>query len=131
MLRTILVGLSLLLSIPAAAQERWSPEHHNGLHLRIGHDYTLEAGADLAVVHPTRHRPRGEVATFTGKQTQAAETEPVAIATEDYGAVMLHLSGGARGNLWVSQVTAGRKKMPTIQSAATRTLLWGLFRRTR
>ena len=31
------------------------------------------------------------------------------IATEDYGAVMFRFRGGARGTLYVSQVTAGRK----------------------
>ena len=35
--------------------------------------------------------------------------ESVNIATEDYGCVLLRFAGGARGCLWVSQVTAGRK----------------------
>jgi len=33
----------------------------------------------------------------------------VPISTEDYGSLLLRFRGGARGTLWVSQVTAGRK----------------------
>ena len=65
--------------------------------------------ADLKTVHSTRQRPKGEVATFSGKVEQIAATESISIDTEDYGAVLLRFRGGARGSLWVSQVTAGRK----------------------
>jgi predicted dehydrogenase len=65
--------------------------------------------ADLVTVHPVRRRPKGEVETFSGKLGPEADLEPVAITTEDYGAVLLRFRGGARGTLWVSQVTAGRK----------------------
>ena len=65
--------------------------------------------ADLRTVHPVRKRPKGEVETFTGKLAGEIETEPVEIATEDYGVVCFRFRGGARGSLWVSQVTAGRK----------------------
>ncbi len=65
--------------------------------------------ADLKTVHPTRHRPRGEVQTFKGKEEKVVATEPVPIDTEDFGSVLLRFKGGARGVLWVSQVTAGRK----------------------
>ena len=65
--------------------------------------------ADLATVHPVRRRPKGEVETFTGKLAQQAQTEPVAITTDDYGCILFRFRGGARGSLWVSQVTAGRK----------------------
>ncbi|MBN2325926.1 MAG: Gfo/Idh/MocA family oxidoreductase [Candidatus Omnitrophica bacterium] len=65
--------------------------------------------ADLHTVHKTRKRPKGEVETFTGKLASEKETEPVSISTEDYGAVLLRFQGGARGSLYVSQVTAGRK----------------------
>jgi len=76
--------------------------------------------ADLSVVHATRHRPKGEVETFKGKVGQAVETEPVAISTEDYGCVMLRFSNGARGCLWVSQVTAGRKNCLRYEIAGSR-----------
>jgi predicted dehydrogenase len=65
--------------------------------------------ADLKTVHPVRKRPKGEVETFTGKLAKQVQTEPVAIATEDYACVLLRLTGGARGSMHVSQVTAGRK----------------------
>jgi predicted dehydrogenase len=65
--------------------------------------------ADLATVHPVRRRPKGEVETFTGKLARQDQTEPVAVSTEDYGCILFHFRGGARGSLWVSQVTAGRK----------------------
>ena len=65
--------------------------------------------ADLKTVHPVRMRPKGEVETFAGKVAQVAATDEIAIETEDCGAVMLRFQGGARGVLWVSQVTAGRK----------------------
>lgn len=65
--------------------------------------------ADLKIVHTTRQRPTGEVATFSGKVEQIDATESIDIKTEDYGAVLLRFEGGAHGSLWVSQVTAGRK----------------------
>jgi predicted dehydrogenase len=65
--------------------------------------------ADLMIAHPIRHRPTGEVETYAGKVAEVIPTEPIDISTEDYGCVMLRFKGGARGCLWVSQVTAGRK----------------------
>ncbi|MCX5674350.1 MAG: Gfo/Idh/MocA family oxidoreductase [Planctomycetota bacterium] len=79
--------------------------------------------ADLKTVHPVRHRPRGEVETFSGKQAPARATEPVEIATDDYGCVMLRMAGGARGCLWVSQVTAGRKNCLRLEIAGSRQAL--------
>lgn len=64
---------------------------------------------DLKTVHPVRKRPVGEVETFTGKQEGSREREEVEISTEDCGSVLFRFKGGARGQLWVSQVTAGRK----------------------
>jgi hypothetical protein len=79
--------------------------------------------ADLKTVHPIRNRPLGEVQTFSG--TQADATEPVAIATEDQGAVLLRFSNGATGVLWVSQVTAGRKNRLSLELAgAEKALGW-------
>lgn len=65
--------------------------------------------ADLKTVHPVRQRPTGEVATFSGKVDDVNATESIDIETEDFGAILLRFAGGARGSLWVSQVTAGRK----------------------
>ena len=76
--------------------------------------------ADLQTVHPVRQRPRGEVQTFTGKLGAPVETEPVKITTEDYGAVLFWYKGGARGTLYVSQVTAGRKNCLRYEIAGSK-----------
>ncbi len=65
--------------------------------------------ADLSTVHPVRRRPTGEVETFSGKVEEIDATEPIDIETEDCGSILLRLKGGATANLWVSQITAGRK----------------------
>jgi predicted dehydrogenase len=82
--------------------------------------------ADLSTVHPVRQRPLGEVETFKGKQEKAAvKTESINIKTEDYGCVLLRFQGGARGCLWVSQVTAGRKNCLRYEIAGSnRALAW-------
>ncbi len=79
--------------------------------------------ADLHTVHPVRQRPKGEVETFKGKEQQTVETEPVQITTEDYGCVLLRFRGGARGVLWVSQVTAGRKNCLRYELAGSKCAL--------
>src|SRR5262245_37485496 len=65
--------------------------------------------ADLRTFLPTRRRPKGSVETFQSKLGTARTTEPVAVATEDYGSVLLRFKGGASGVFTVSQVNAGRK----------------------
>jgi predicted dehydrogenase len=83
--------------------------------------------ADLKTVHTTRLKPpSGSIETFAGKQgAQPVEREPVAIDTEDYGAILLHFAGGARGVLTVSQVTAGRKNCLRYELACgTKALAW-------
>ena len=79
--------------------------------------------ADLKTVHQVRQRPKGEVQTFKGKGEKAPETEPVPISTEDYGCVLLRFRGGARGCLWVSQVTAGRKNCLRYELAGSKCAL--------
>jgi predicted dehydrogenase len=79
--------------------------------------------ADLKTVHEIRNRPKGEVETFTGKAAQQIETEPVDITTEDYGSVMFRFQGGARGSLYVSQVTAGRKNCLRYEIAGSKCAL--------
>jgi len=81
--------------------------------------------ADLATVHPVRQRPKGEVETFSGKLGAPRATEPVAITTDDYGCILFRFRGGARGSLWVSQVTAGRKNCIRYEIAgAAGALAW-------
>lgn len=76
--------------------------------------------ADLKTVHAERLRPKGEVQTFKGKEERTAETEPVRVTTEDYGSVLMRFRGGARGLLWVSQVTAGRKNCLRFEIAGSK-----------
>ncbi len=79
--------------------------------------------ADLKTVFPVRRRPTGEVETFTAKMEKAIETEPVTIDTEDYGCVVLRFRNGARGCLWCSQVTAGRKNCLRYEVAGAKCAL--------
>jgi len=79
--------------------------------------------ADLKVVHPVRKRPLGEVETFKGKQESFVQTEPIDIATDDYGCVVIRFAGGARGCLCVSQVTAGRKNCLRFEIAGSKQAL--------
>ena len=66
--------------------------------------------ADLHTVFPDRLRPVGNVETFSGKtERNATASESVSIDTEDTGSVLIRFKGGARGVMWVSQITAGRK----------------------
>ena len=47
--------------------------------------------ADLRTIHDERHCPTGGVETFSGKDAAPVETKPIAIHTEDVGAVMFRL----------------------------------------
>jgi predicted dehydrogenase len=76
--------------------------------------------ADLRTVHPVRKRPKGEVQTYSGKMGAPVATEPVDITTEDYASVLFRFKGGARGSLWVSQVTAGRKNCLRYEIAGSK-----------
>ncbi len=81
--------------------------------------------ADLRTFLPVRRRPRGPVQTFEGKLGAAADTEPVAIDTEDYGSVLLRFRGGAAGSFAVSQVSAGRKNAIRYEIAGAKgALAW-------
>ncbi len=76
--------------------------------------------ADLNTVHKVRKRPLGEVETFSGNADPPQATEPIDISTDDYGAVLLRFRGGARGSLWVSQVTSGRKNCMRYEIAGSK-----------
>lgn len=81
--------------------------------------------ADLATMIPTRYRPTGGVQTFGGSAASSRSRAAVTIDTEDYGAVLFRLSGGARGVMWVSQVTAGRKNCCRFELAGeSRACAW-------
>jgi predicted dehydrogenase len=76
--------------------------------------------ADLQTVYPERRRPTGGVETFAGTIGAAAATEPVKVDTEDAGAILLRFRGGARGVVWVSQITAGRKNCLRLEIAGSK-----------
>jgi predicted dehydrogenase len=76
--------------------------------------------ADLMTVLPQRTPPRGGSETFTGSAGADAGLEPVRVDTEDYGCLMLRFQGGARGVVWVSQVTAGRKNCLRFELAGSK-----------
>lgn len=76
--------------------------------------------ADLRTVHPVRYRPVGGAETFTSHHRAASETEAVSIDTEDCGAVLFRMQGGANGCLWVSQTTAGKKNCLRFEIAGAR-----------
>ena len=63
--------------------------------------------ADLATFIPIRHEPSGPVETFSTERS--AETAARHIGTEDTATVLLRFANGARGNMSVSQISAGRK----------------------
>jgi predicted dehydrogenase len=79
-----------------------------------------ELCADLATFHRTRRRPKGSVETFAGKKPSDGEYEKVPIDTDDFGAVLLRLGDRARGAFTVSQMSAGRKNMFTIDIYGTK-----------
>lgn len=96
--------------------------------------------ADLRTVHTQRDMPTGETKTYAKKlaapqeeQSSAPDNiatnkglvEKTEIDTEDFGSVLIRFRGGARGVLWVSQVTAGRKNCLQYEIAGSnQTLHW-------
>jgi len=79
--------------------------------------------ADLSTFHKTRQRPLGEVQTFSGDtgQTQYASYQ---VKTEDFASVLLEFANGARGNLAVSQVAAGRKNCIRVEIYGSKQSAW-------
>ena len=92
-------------------------QYITGLHVESVH-------ADLATFHPERRRPVGGAETFSGP-SGAKATESVKITTEDYGAVLMHFSGGAHGVYHVSQMHAGRKNRLFLEVCGTEgSMVW-------
>lgn len=82
----------------------------------------VEVMADLTTFVPTRKRPVGTVATFA---ETSGETVDYDVQSEDAGSILVRFSGGARGVVSVSQVSAGRKNMVRLEvSAARASLAW-------
>ncbi|MCC7452260.1 MAG: Gfo/Idh/MocA family oxidoreductase [Anaerolineae bacterium] len=77
--------------------------------------------ADLSTFISPRKKPRQAVATFKSKeQAGPVEYDNVDIRTEDWGAVLFHYVGGARGTMNVSQVNAGRKNQLSFEIAGSK-----------
>ena len=79
--------------------------------------------ADLATWHKTRRRPRSEVQTFS-KANARVKYATYRVATDDFANVLLRFANGARGNLGVSQVAAGRKNCIRIEIYGSRQSAW-------
>lgn len=77
--------------------------------------------ADLSTFISPRKKPRQAVATFKSKeQAGPVEYDNVDIRTEDWGAVLFHYNGGARGTMNVSQVNAGRKNQLSFEISGSK-----------
>ena len=79
--------------------------------------------ADLSTWHTTRQRPLGEVQTFS-KAAAKVNYEPYPVKTEDFASVLLEFGTGARGNLAVSQVAAGRKNCIRVEVYGDKKSAW-------
>lgn len=79
--------------------------------------------ADLATWHQTRRRPLGEVETFARADARVQYTR-YQVETEDFASVLLQFSNGARGNLAVSQVAAGRKNCIRLELYGSKKSAW-------
>lgn len=79
--------------------------------------------ADLATFLPVRKRPTRPVETFSGKELEPDEYEPIEMSTDDYGSVLIDFDGGARGTMRVSQVSAGRKNRLELEISGSKSAL--------
>ena len=76
--------------------------------------------ADLNTFHKTRKQPKGPIETFAGKTLSPDDYIETPIDTEDYGAVVFRMNGGARGAFTASQVSAGCKNRLSIEIYGTK-----------
>jgi predicted dehydrogenase len=79
--------------------------------------------ADLATWHKVRKRPLAEVQTFA-KTSARMRYARYPVQTEDFASVLLQFSNGARGNLGVSQVAAGRKNCLRFEIYGSKKSAW-------
>ncbi len=75
--------------------------------------------ADLSTVHETRRRPKGEVSSFNNEKLRDEDLESIAITTDDCANILLKFKGGAKGQLFVTQVSAGHKNRLTYDIATS------------
>lgn len=79
--------------------------------------------AELSTWHQTRKRPLGEIQTFA-KADRKIKYASYQVKTDDFANVLLQFSNGARGNLAVSQVAAGRKNCIRIEIYGSERSAW-------
>ena len=79
--------------------------------------------ADLATWHKQRRRPLGEVQTFA-KADAKMKYATYKVQTDDFASILLRFGNGARGNLGVSQVAAGRKNCLRIEIYGSKKSAW-------
>jgi predicted dehydrogenase len=79
--------------------------------------------ADLATWHKQRRRPLGEVKTFASADAKM-KYATYKVQTDDFASVLLRFGNGARGNLGVSQVAAGRKNCIRIEIYGSKKSAW-------
>lgn len=79
--------------------------------------------ADLATWHQSRKRPLTEVQTFA-KTNPKLKYASYQVSTEDAANVLLKFNNGARANLAVSQVAAGRKNCIRIELYGSKKSAW-------
>ena len=80
--------------------------------------------AHLFRAHEHRKKPRHAVETYKGKERGAPqEYDEVAIDTEDGALVLAEFSGGLRGSVVISQVSAGRKNRQWVEVDGSRSAL--------
>ncbi|MCC6822725.1 MAG: gfo/Idh/MocA family oxidoreductase, partial [Verrucomicrobia subdivision 3 bacterium] len=79
--------------------------------------------ADLATWHKQRRRPLGEVQTFA-KANAKMKYATYQVQTDDFASVLLRFGNGARGNLAVSQVAAGRKNSFRLEIYGAKKSAW-------
>jgi predicted dehydrogenase len=73
--------------------------------------------ADLTTVHTTRRRPKGEVSSFNNEKLRDEDLESIPVTTDDCASILLKFKGGAKGQLFVTQVSAGHKNRLTYDIA--------------
>jgi predicted dehydrogenase len=90
----------------------------SGLHI-------TRVAARLKTIHPTRMKPKKDIATYAGKMLTPEDYEAMPINTEDYASVLFEFSNGAVGAFHVSQVFAGRKNRLFYELAGSKcSLVW-------
>lgn len=79
--------------------------------------------ADLGTWHKARKRPLGEVLTFARAEA-SMKYASYQVKTEDFASILLQFGNGARGNLAVSQVAAGRKNCIRFEIYGSKKAAW-------